>query len=80
MNIMKVPLILFKRNLKIFIKEMSRRRFKNFITEDLIYLCEGYFFHFSFFIITNKIMPQFSPLWLINLISWTFAIISFIIC
>lgn len=24
-------------------------------------------------------MPQFSPLWFINLISWTFAIISFII-
>jgi hypothetical protein len=29
----------------------------------------------------NKIfrfMPQFSPLWFINLISWTFAIISFV--
>lgn len=25
------------------------------------------------------IMPQFSPLWFINLISWTFAIISFVI-
>lgn len=23
-------------------------------------------------------MPQFSPLWFINLISWTFAIISFL--
>jgi hypothetical protein len=23
-------------------------------------------------------MPQFSPLWFINLISWTFVIISFI--
>lgn len=26
----------------------------------------------------NYIMPQFSPLWFINLISWTFAIISFL--
>ena len=24
-------------------------------------------------------MPQFSPLWFINLISWTFAIISFVV-
>ncbi len=24
-------------------------------------------------------MPQFSPLWFINLISWTFAILSFVI-
>lgn len=24
-------------------------------------------------------MPQFSPLWFINLISWTFAIFSFVI-
>ncbi len=23
-------------------------------------------------------MPQFSPLWFINLISWTFAILSFV--
>ncbi len=23
-------------------------------------------------------MPQFSPLWFINLMSWTFAIISFV--
>nr|NP_150353.1 ATP synthase F0 subunit 8 [Rhizophydium sp. 136]AAK84283.1 ATP synthase F0 subunit 8 [Rhizophydium sp. 136] len=24
-------------------------------------------------------MPQFSPLWFINIISWTFAIISFLV-
>lgn len=24
-------------------------------------------------------MPQFSPLWYINLMSWTFAIISFLV-
>jgi hypothetical protein len=24
-------------------------------------------------------MPQFSPLWFINLISWTFAIIAFVV-
>jgi len=24
-------------------------------------------------------MPQFSPLWFINLISWTFALISFVV-
>jgi hypothetical protein len=38
------------------------------------------FFISSFIIFTSfYTMPQFSPLWFINLISWTFAIISFVV-